>query len=156
ATVVEKAPQKGMWWTVKGWGTNQQEAEEDAARHASKTLAAFLKAQQPPLTAAPPPAYVRKHLIRGPAQRKADEDQVVDQGPEHIPMECGTVTLAVTPQNYADLVRLQREFRQQRYRSERMLLLARITGAALALLAGVVGLVRLRDWAGNSLARRVN
>src|SRR5438105_2351622 len=68
AIAVDKAPQKGKTWTVKGWGRNQQEAEEDAVKEASATLADFLKKQQPPLTAAPSPAYVRKHMIHEPAR----------------------------------------------------------------------------------------
>src|SRR5271166_1733656 len=66
----QKPKPSGLAWQVKGWGRTQKEAEEDGVKRASEFLGDVLQHQQPPLAVTPPPAYVRKHLIRWPAQRR--------------------------------------------------------------------------------------
>src|SRR5438552_3022964 len=54
----------------QGWGLNQQEAETKALEKASEFFKEFLARQNPPLTVAPSPAYIRRHLVHEPAERR--------------------------------------------------------------------------------------
>jgi len=56
------------------------------------------------------------------------------------------VSLVVTPEDYAELSRREKQFHTERERSERMLLAARVLAGLMVLLASVVGLVRLKEW----------
>jgi hypothetical protein len=145
-------PPHGIAWQVKGWGRYQAEAEADAVARATKGLADFLQDLNPPLLDPPPQSYVRGRLVRGAAQRLQDLDQVIDKAPEAIKMECWSLNLVVTPEDYAELARREKEIHIERERSHRMLWSAWILGGVLILLAGIIGLMRLREWA-NALPR---
>jgi hypothetical protein len=151
----QKAKPNGLAWQIKGWGRTQQEAEEDGVKRASEFLGDVLQHQKPPLAVTPPPAYLRKHLIRWPAQRREDLDQAVAEGPDKIKMQCWTLSLAVTPEDYQDLVRLDRQMHHEAQRSERMLLFAKLAGGVLALLAVVLAYLRLEAWMKRACTRRV-
>lgn len=140
------APTRGIAWQVKGWGRNQTEAEADALEKATNGLAAYLQHLNPPLTLTPSTTYVRDRLIRGAPRRAEDLDQMIDKGHEVIKMQCWALNLVVTPQDYAELVQRERQFHIERERSQRMLVLARVLAGMLVLLAGVIALVRLKEW----------
>jgi hypothetical protein len=148
-------PQKGLSWIIKGWGRTQAEADADAVQRATAFLADFIHQQKPPLAVTPSPAYVRTHLMYGPSQRKEELDQEIERGQEAIKMQCWTMTLAVSPQDYAALVQVDRQARLQHHRSERMILLAKVVVGVLALLAAVLGYLRMEQWAKRRCTRRL-
>jgi len=137
------APSRGLAWQVKGWGRDQNEAEADAVQRATDLLTAFLHQLKPPLTVTPSPAYVRKHLIQGIAQRRQEDDQDIDK----VKIQCWSLTLAVTPEDYTELVRHDRQARIEQERSGRMLLTALVLAGVLILLVAVIGYIRLKEWA---------
>jgi hypothetical protein len=144
---VERAPAtSGLARSVKGWGRNQKEAEDDAVKRGSEFLVDFLRQQKPPLAVTLPPGYARQHLIRGPATRHQDLDQEIDKGAEVIKMQCWSLTLAVTPQDYLNLVRLDRQAHALEQRSARVLLLARVMAGLLAALIAVLTYIRVAAW----------
>ncbi len=151
---VERVAPRGIDWQVKGWGRTQTEAESDAIERATSHLAEFLQHLNPPLVTTPPRSYVNGHFIHGAAQRVPDLDQVIDKGHESIKMECWSLNLVVSPEDYAGLVRLERQLHVEQERSHRMLLSAGILGGMLVLLAGIIALVRLRDWSYSTWTNR--
>jgi outer membrane murein-binding lipoprotein Lpp len=140
------APTRGIAWQVKGWGRDQTEAEADAVGKATNGLADYLQHLNPPLALTPSTAYVRERLIRGAARRLEDLDQVIDKGPEPIKMQCWSMNLVVTPQDYAELVQREKRLHVEQERSRRMLISARVLAGVLVLLAGTIALIRLREW----------
>jgi hypothetical protein len=140
--------EKGLVRTVAGWGRTQEEAEQDAVHRATEFLAKFLHQLKPPLALTPTEAYVRQHLLRGPAERQEDLDQDIkdDKSGEVIHVQCWSLTLAVSPQAYAELVRLDQQTQLDRQRAARMLLLAKVLAGVLALLVAVIGYIRIEEW----------
>jgi hypothetical protein len=149
-----KAP-KGLVVPILGWGRSEFEAKEDAVNRATEFLADFLRHVKPPLERTPPPGYVRDKLIRGPAERREDQDQDIEKGAETVHMQCWSVTLAVTPQAYADLVRFDRQVRFERERAGRMLVAVKVLAGVLALLAAIVVTIRVDEWTKGFYTRRV-
>ncbi len=144
-------------WEVKGWGRNQEEAEQDALARARLRLAAHLRKQERPLAWTPTTNYIRTHLVTGPAQRLTDDDQVVIEG---IKAECWALPVALTPMQYTELVKQDRIYRaQQRERQrldrseERILLAGKVMAGLLVVLVGLIGYLRLDEWTGGAYTR---
>jgi hypothetical protein len=156
--VAPKAPaHSGLVEQIKGWGRNQQEAEQDVIKNAGKFLAGFLRRQQSPLTLTPSPDFIRQLLLReGQPQRREDEDLEVD-GPDgaKIKVQCWTATLAVTPEDYQALVRLERDTHHKEQRPGRMEVVAKGFAGVLAGLVVLLGFIRVGQWSTGLWTRRV-
>jgi hypothetical protein len=153
---VENAPAtRGLARSVKGWGRTQKEAEDDAVKRASEFLTAFLRQLKPPLDMALPPGYVRQHLIRGPAIRQQELENEIQKVVDGVKMQCWALTLAVTPQDYQDLLRLERRSHAQEQRGGRLLVVARVTAWLLAALVAVLAYFRVVGWTRGVSAGRV-
>jgi len=149
------APLRGLVRQVKGWGRDQNEAEADAVKRSADLLTDFLHRQKQPLEVTPSAAYVRNHLIHGETQRRQEFDQDIDKGPENIKMQCWSLTLAVTPEDYAELARRDQAVRLEHERSARLMLAVRILVGLLALLVAIVGCIRLEEWTRACCTRRL-
>jgi hypothetical protein len=148
--------QAAVSWEVKGWGRNQEEAEQDALARARHRLAAHLRKQERPLVWTPPTKYIRTHLVTGPSTRRDEDDQVV----EGIKTECWALPVAITPMQYGELVKQDRLYRahlrkQERdaRSSERMLLAGKVMAGLLVVLVGLIGYLRLDEWTGGAYTR---
>jgi hypothetical protein len=143
-------------WEVKGWGRNQEEAEQDALARARQRLAAHLRKQERPLVWTPSTKYIRNHLVTGPPTRRNEEDQEVGG----IKTECWALPVAITPMQYGELVRQDQLYRahlrkvQREARSEeRMLLAGKVMAGLLVVLVGLIGYLRLDEWTGGAYTR---
>jgi hypothetical protein len=141
----------GMEWSIEGWGLDQAEAEHDAVKRATKFLAEFLQRQQPPLVLVPSEDYVHQRLIRAGAQRHEELDEEIGG----VKVKCWAVRLAVRPQDYQDLVRLDREARHKQLRAVRMEWLAKGLAVVLAGLVALLAFIRVGQWATGLWTRRM-
>ncbi len=135
-------------WEVEGWGRNQAEAEEAALRKARSLVEDFLRQRNPELSWSPSVAFVRKHLVTGPATRRKEKDQPVGQKRE-LPLECWTLPVAVTPTTEHLLAQAARAERAE----GRLRLLGKVLVGVVLLLVGVVGYLKLDEWTRGSYSR---
>ena len=140
-------------WEVRGWGQNQEEAEQDALRRAVGKVKDYLARERPPVRWTPTPDYIHDHLQTGPAQRHKDLDQDLPApgGPIHV--ECWTIPVAITPAGREEIARLDAALRaaeRERERADvsrgRMLILGRVLLAVVAGLLALLAYIRLDDW----------
>src|SRR5262249_2880229 len=85
---VKEADPAAPAWRVQGWGRDRQEAEQDALKRAGKVVASHLRSKNPAVAWAPTPEYVRKHLVRGEAERDKEGDEHIPDGFEGIDVQC--------------------------------------------------------------------
>jgi hypothetical protein len=137
------APHHGIQWEVDGWGSNQSEAEADALKRAAEKLAGFLQALKPPLYVTLTTNYVRRHLVHGEAQRRPDQEKAVN---EAVQLQCWSLPVSITPEDYAVLARNARQAKLEEERSERMRLAAWGVVGMLILVTGMRGSLQLLEW----------
>jgi hypothetical protein len=133
------ADRQGLLGTVKGWGENKQQAKDYALEKVKDRVEKHLRRQAPGLEWFPPKDYINDHFLKEPAQRRADQDQEVDNVNN---VQCWEWTVEVTPQDWEEILRHNRDIRVQR----RMGLLGKILAGLLVLLGVAVGYVRLDEW----------
>jgi hypothetical protein len=152
---VAKRPRES--WVVKVWvqGRNrpeaeaQREAEDKALQQAHENVVAYLRRQSPPLTWTPSAAYVRKHLLDGTVKRLPEEDQDIPVQAGGLKVQRWALTVAITEQQYQEMVRLDREARG----AERMALAGKVLGGLLLLLVAVMGYLHLDEQTGGAYTR---
>jgi hypothetical protein len=139
-------------WEVRGWGRNQEEAEENALKKARDRVEAYLRQRKPPIHWTPTLDFVHHRLKRGNAQRREELDQEIEAGNEKVKAQCWTVTVAVTAGNLSEIARLQAEERALQVRRElamvardRMLLLGKVLLGLVAGLGALLTYIRLDD-----------
>lgn len=154
APKTENPDDKVVWpkETVKGWGRNRGDAEEYALQRAQDWVSQWLRQKHPNLTWKPPTSFIRKSLVEGESQHLEAFDKNLGPGPEGL-AECWAITVAVTPDSYRAMLRLEREHRTELLRAERaertgerMAVLVKLLMAVVALLAALAGYLRLEDW----------
>jgi hypothetical protein len=140
-------------WDVKGWGKTQAEAEKDALAKARDLVKEYLRRQDPPVLWTPTPEFVRDHLVKGPARRLEDEDQVVQAGKEEIKAQCWELPVAVTARDRDLIAVMENQRRAEQDRLGRLvvgqgreLLLGKVLAALVAVLLAVMAYIRLDDW----------
>jgi hypothetical protein len=138
-----QAPHRGVQWEVDGWGSNQSEAEADSLKRAAEKLAGFLQALKPPLHVPVTPDYVRRHLVHGEAHRRPDQEKAVNDA---VQLQCWSVPVSVTPEDYAALARNARQAKLEEERSERMRVAAWGLVGMLILITGFRGFLQLLEW----------
>ena len=150
-----EAPDDKTVWpeeTFKGWGRTQADAEEFALIKAQAKVGEFLREQQPGINWVPYTGFIKKSLVKGESQRLKEFDKELGQGPVgHA--ECWALTIAITPDTYRTMLRMEREHHLQLLRAERevrmgerMGILGKLLMAVVALLAAGAGYLRLEDW----------
>jgi hypothetical protein len=170
AAAVVAAPRapagNGVALPIEGYGADAAKAEQAAVQDARRKLAAFLQQQQPPLTVALSDERVRRLIREGGPNPLKDvkveelrEDLEVPEGLEALKdletIKCWSGTLAVTPQDYREFVRLDREARHRQLRAARMEWLAKGLAVVLAGLVALLICIRVGQWATGLWTRRV-
>jgi hypothetical protein len=137
---------------VKGWGATQEDAEKDALEKARVLVENYLKRANPPLRWKPSAAFVHQHLLVGEPRRCEEEDQKIELKGRVVTVQCWVWTVGVTPDQSRLISREEREQRAQVQRQERvvrsegrMVLLGKVTGGLVLLLAAVAGFLHLDE-----------
>jgi hypothetical protein len=143
-------------WEAKGWGRDQAEAEKNALGKAQQLVASYLRNQERPLAWTPSTAYIRKHLVDGPAIRLKDLDQPI----ANFQAECWALPIRVTAEQLRAMVRHDRVYRARQREQERewragrrMVLAGKVTLGLLALILSVAGYTLLDSRAGGAYTR---
>jgi hypothetical protein len=124
---------------VKGWGEDQERAKFHAATKVRAQVEQYLRSQAPGLEWIPPLAYIERHLLKDPPERRPEKDTAEEDG---RPVRCWEWTVAISQQDWNDILRHDNDRRVH----HRLGLLGRILAAVVALLAVVTGYIRLDDW----------
>jgi hypothetical protein len=124
--------------TVEGWGEDEDRAKDYAVKKVSARVEQYLRSQVPGLEWTPSPAYIKKRMLREPAERRRIKD--VDEGDKHV--KCWAWNVAVSRSDLEDIVRRDTNRRVH----HRLGILTAILIAVVALLAVVAGYIRLDDW----------
>jgi len=121
------------WQVVSGWQTSKADAERFALIGAQVALIDYLRTQESPLEWTPSLDFVATLK-----KARKDETRKFDSAGE---MHQVTLEIKVTPQARKEMWQHDRDFRA----GERMLWLARVLAAMVALLAAVAGYFRMEE-----------
>jgi hypothetical protein len=131
-----KSNGKPSWVITSTLQVTARDAEESALEEARQTVDAYLRSQHPPVEWTVTPDYVNERLVK---QRKTE--QLKDKEFPVAEMNRTTLTVSITEEDRKDIVKKDQEFRMQ----GRMLVLAKLLGALVVLLAAVAGYVYLDE-----------
>lgn len=131
--LTSNAPDRKVW--VEGYGETQEDAWEMAADKAHDKVLGALQRELPGLQWLPSPEYVTKHLVKETYKSSVERP------------ELGTVRqvrfrVEVTPSDKNDILQRDRHYRME----QRMLLLAKVLGGLVAVLATIAMYVRLDEF----------
>lgn len=123
-------------WTVVGLGQSREDAEQDALEKARQKVVDFVYVEMPRVKWMPSAAYVRDRLVK---ELHNVDDKVL---PELGKVRQVDLMVQVTPEDQRDIIRQDRQYRTE----ERMLTLAKLLGAVVALLVAIATYIRLDEY----------
>jgi len=142
--------QSGDWpKKVGGWGLDLKQAKNNALKEAQKEIVTCLRRHQPPLASwVPAEEYIENNMVQEGA--KGDDVQVEKVG------TAKRWWIFLKDPDWDTFTRLDREAQieeRRQHGQERLLLLARVFGGLLVLLAAIAGGIRLDEWTRGSYRR---
>jgi hypothetical protein len=127
-------------WTVEGGPSpSRADAVDEALHQAQRKVATYLHSQNPSLDWVPPLDYIQARLVKPPPWK--EELQDIDVLGEKKPTYRVWMEVQVKPDDRLDMLHRGREHLAQ----QRMMMLGRLLGVLVVLLAAVAGYLRLDE-----------
>jgi hypothetical protein len=130
----ESTSDRNLSWYVEGWGKTKEEAREDALKKIPSEVNANLAEQGVVLNWQPTPNFVRS-LVKDWGKSESKDIEGVG------PMEQIQLKVEITPHDYRQMVKMDREERAE----GRMMFLGKVLAGLVALLVAVGGYFRLEE-----------
>jgi hypothetical protein len=133
----EARKDKVFGFEVKGYGMTREDAEQSALKQAQVQIRRFFADQGGSLSWEPPLDYISKGLVKNWDGEPDGVKELQDIGVKHGV----SLRVELTRKDYRDILRHDREYVSQ----NRMILLGKVLGGLVALLAAVAGYFRLEE-----------
>lgn len=129
-------------WEVKGAGTSERLAREDALQVTADALDRFLAEKMPWIEWRPDDDYIRKHLANEPVERLPEQDREIMLGNEKVAVMYVKQPVTISQQNIQDFIERDKDLRSK----NRLVWATKSLGIVLFGVFLFYGYLRVEEW----------